>query len=257
MSLENGLVIKHGSVPGQNYNAIGLNQHRVNIFMAQHADLRAEGWQTVEVQSGSVVEGRAYLRSLGVALDTLNTEQIAMAGTAGQMHLWQRAGVAKNMPVFQILATHHQIDDKAEGRNIVRNIEQITELGHLCVINESDVAGTEEILAFEEGEDIGLDNDWMAAHVAIAIGARTLLLLGKKPGLEIAGAVATEIRTADVPEILQYCHGTGDGGTGGMGSKIQAAGRAAANNIEVIIGSAFEDPRGLIAGDVVCTRVVK
>jgi len=259
------LVVKHGSGVVQNYNGIGINQDSINRHVHQHVLLRQDGWQTIEVSSGAVVAGKEQLLKLGKDLNEFEDEDFAQAGTEAQMRHWRMACAPYGIPVGQILATHDQIDSKSEGANIIKHIRRMTLKGMLNVINESDVAATEELEEFEAGEkakregkvDVGADNDWMAAHTAISVGATALLLLSDIHGFTKDDEIVPEIKIADIPEMLLYCYGPNGSGSGGMASKLMAAGRAAEKGIHVVMGNAFVDYRALLSGDLEGTRVVQ
>jgi glutamate 5-kinase len=165
--------------------------------------------------------------------------------------------------VSQVLATHSEIDDKSEGKAIIKGAHDDVDLGIIPVFNENNAASEVELEEYDRGEsakqegqlDAGADNDWLGAHVAISMASSALLLLTNKNGFEIDGKVEEEIRTCDIPEMVKHCNGTSGSGTGGMGSKLRAAGRAADAGIHVVIGNAFTDSRLVLKGE--GTRVVQ
>lgn len=254
MSNSNILVMKHGSSVVENGSKIGINQHKVSSHMLNHVYLRKSGLLTVEVASGAVVKGKQYVRDSGQDLTKFDDTTLAKLGTYGQMSHWQEAAKPHGILVEQVLATHKEIDDASEGKFIIEGIRKSAADGILCVVNENAAAADEEMKQYEKTDPA--DNDWMAAHLAISVGASTLLLLTNRNGLIVEGEVIPELKVANISDILQYCNGSSESGTGGMASKVQAAGKAAQQGIEVIIANAFTDVRHIMNGDE-GTRVVQ
>ena len=259
------VAIKHGASVSEEYNHIGINQAKTNNHGRQHYNLRQAGFDTIEIASGAVVEGKEKMRRLRLRIEEFSEEELAIAGTAGQIRHWEMACEPYGIAIGQVLATHEEIDDTAEGTHIINNIKSATSKGMLVVLNENNAAAIKELVEYEQGQearkrgegDSEADNDWLAAHTAISVGASSLLLLTNKHGFEVDDEVVPEIKVADIPDMLQYCGDPSESGTGGMDSKLLAAGKAAEAGINVILGNAFVDCRALLAGDLVCSRVVQ
>ncbi|MEJ7876637.1 MAG: glutamate 5-kinase, partial [Solirubrobacterales bacterium] len=102
------------------------------------------------------------------------------------------------------------------------------------VINENDTTATDEIT-------FG-DNDFLAAQVALLLGARQLVLLTDTAGLHTSDpcldADAKLVERVDDPsELLGYDIGsrTSPFGSGGMRSKVAAAEMATSAGVEVVV----------------------
>lgn len=252
------IVVKHGSSVVENTDGIGIDQTKINFHAWQHVFLRATGLSTVEVASGAVVEGKEkLLRDFDMPIDGYDESALAQFGTARQIAHWEEACRPHGIPVGQVLATHQEINDTSEGKRLIENIRKVTSHGALVVINENDAAAVDEMLVYEaeqaakqRGDTVAeADNDWLAAHLAMSIGASTLLLLGNMDGFQIDGKVVPEIRVAEIDGLLRHCDGSSNSGRGGMASKLQAAGKAAEAGLKVIIGNAFSNTGHLMAGD--------
>lgn len=250
------IVLKHGSSVSENQNGIGLNQDKIDFQVLQHKVLRGEGYLTAEVSSGAVVAGKEYLQELGYDLDDYDNQAFAKHGTATQIAHFEMAARCWGMAVSQILATHQEIDDRSEGKAIIQGALADMRRGSLVVLNENNAAAEQELDEYSAGEDAKqhqqtdseADNDWLAAHFAISLGATVLLLLTNKDGFEVDGVVQKQIKTCDITDMLAYCGASSDSGKGGMRSKLQAAGKAAEAGIHVVIGSAFVDSRLVLRG---------
>jgi glutamate 5-kinase len=107
------------------------------------------------------------------------------------------------------------------------------------VINENDTTATDEI-------SFG-DNDFLAAQVAILLGAEVLLLLTEAEGLFTSdprrdpdARLVSQVDGFEALEGLQIGHATSILGSGGMRSKVVAAEMATAAGIPVVIASGLE-----------------
>ncbi len=265
MSNNEMIVMKQGSSSSENSGGIGLDQTKIDFHVQQHVNLRNEGIDTVDVASGAVVAGKEQVLEFGRQVEDFDDNELALLGTSRQISHWEQAARPHGLMIGQVLGTHRQIDDSAEGRQIVERIGKVTrKRGVLVVLNENNAAASEEMKEYEESEaakqqgeeDAEADNDWLAAHLAIALGASTLLLLSNIDGFKIGHKVTREIKVYDVADMLAHCKGTSSSGTGGMRSKLRAAERAARAGINVIIGNASIDCRRLLIGDA-GTRIVQ
>lgn len=261
MSESEIVVVKHGTSVVQNRLGTGLDQDRINRHLYKHVEMHQMGFETVEVASGAVMAGIEYAIESGLDPTTLSTIQLAKMGTARQMVYWQTAGRYFGLAVEQVLATHDEISDAAEGSFIVEGIRQAAALGILSVVNENNATGNYETKLLEmgirsDGDSPKADNDWLAAHLAISTNAKKLLLLTNTNGLLDGHEVVSEIRVDDIPEYLNICNTKDPSGTGGMKEKLTAAGRAASDGIEVLIANAFAETYDLLEGNV-GTRVVQ
>src|SRR5947209_1348766 len=104
------------------------------------------------------------------------------------------------------------------------------------VINENDTTTTDEI-------SFG-DNDFLAAQVAILLGAELLVLLTEAGGLYTAdplrdpsATLVSRVTEFEELEGLEIGHATSALGTGGMRSKVVAAEMATAAGIPTVVAS--------------------
>lgn len=256
------VVMKHGSSTVENDDGIGIDQYKVDLHVAGHLMLHSVGIATVEVSSGAVVEGREYVTEHGRDPASFSDVQLAKFGTPRQMFHWQNAAARHGLLAEQILATHHDIDEIPTKPFIIAGIRLSASMGIVPVINENNAADDTETRILEQSEraegdrQFAADNDWLAAHLAIAIGAKALLIFTDREGFEIDGVVQREIKISDLPEMERHCQEQSMSGTGGMFGKLNAAAKAAQNGIDAIIGSSIESPFNLLRG-ASGTRVVQ
>jgi glutamate 5-kinase len=123
------------------------------------------------------------------------------------------------------------------------------------VINENDTTATDEI-------SFG-DNDFLAAQVAILLGADQLVLLTDTDGLytadpavDPAARPVTDVRAFEELEGLDIGYSASPLGSGGMRSKVVAAEMATAAGIPAVIadGTAPASVRAALGGGVTGTR---
>ena len=129
------------------------------------------------------------------------------------------------------------------------------------IVNENDSVSSAEI---ETGHNKILgDNDTLSAIVAKLCKADLLVLLSDIDGLFDADprsnpdARLIPTVTELTEEVLHLAGGSGTWrGTGGMATKLNAAGIAMAAGVEMVItnGSRMEDIYGIVAGQAIGTR---
>ena len=206
-----GLTVRHASALAQ-------------FITASHA----QGKQIVLVSSGAVAAGRALLREHTVsASDLVARQALAALGQAPMIALWQRLSAR---PVAQVLLTHDDLRHRRRYLNARATLRELLALDVLPVINENDTVAVDEL-------KLG-DNDNLAAIVAALVDADLLLIASDIDALYTADPRIddTAMPIAEVteltPAILAMAGGSGSSvGTGGMRTKLEAAGKAAAAGI--------------------------
>ena len=224
----------------------GLDPHRLDALVDALAARRAAGSQVVLVSSGAIAAGLAPLKLTRRPRD-LATQQAAAA--VGQLLLAEAyaASFARHgQAIGQVLLTADDMIRRAHYRNAQRTLERLLGLGVVPVVNENDTVATDEIR-------VG-DNDRLAALVAHLIGADALVLLSdvdglydgdpRKPGARLLTDVDAP---ADLAAVRVARAGADGLGSGGMATKITAAGMAAASGIPVLLAAA-EDVSGAAGG---------
>jgi glutamate 5-kinase len=192
----------------------------------------AAGREVILVSSGAVAAGRALLHIQPDARDGLAAKQaLAALGQTQMIALWQ--GLSAR-PVAQVLLTHDDLRNRRRYLNARATLSELLALGALPVVNENDTVVIDEL-------KLG-DNDNLAAYVAALVGADLLLIATDIDGLYTADpnlhpdAAAIDEAQASAPQLLAMAGGAGSSlGTGGMRTKIEAAGKAAAAGIDTVL----------------------
>jgi len=209
---------------------------------------RGPAAQTVLVSSGAIAAGLAPL-SLVVRPRDLATQQAAAAVGQGELIAHYTRSFARHArTVAQVLLTADDVVRRSHYRNAERALDRLLGLGVLPVVNENDTVATEEIR-------FG-DNDRLAALVAHVVRADALLLLSDVDGLYDGRPGQPGVHRLDVVEDVADIDPAWLGqpgstvGTGGMTTKVQAAGIATAAGVPVVLAAAADAAAALAGGPV-------
>jgi len=217
----------------------GLDHALIGSWTADIAKLLADGKQVVLVSSGSIAEG---LVRLGWHERPSAVNELQAAAAVGQMGLvqaYESRFKAFNRNTAQVLLTHDDIADRRRYLNARATLNTLLEHGVVPIVNENDTVTTSEI-------KLG-DNDTLAAQVANLVDADVLVLLTDQNGLydkdprTNPDAVLLERADASDPAVQQLAGPSGTSfGSGGMGTKVLAADRAAKAGTTTVVASGRE-----------------
>ena len=163
-------------------------------------------------------------------------------GQGALVAAYQAAFSGHGLTVGQVLLTADDVTRRAHYTNARRTLERLLELGIVPIVNENDTVATQEIR-------FG-DNDRLAALVADIVGADGLVLLTDvdalydgPPSRRGSRRVPFVATTADLDAVT--IGGTGSSvGSGGMVTKVEAAGIAGAAGIPTLLTRLAGRPRG-------------
>jgi glutamate 5-kinase len=200
----------------------------------QAAELHREGRQIVLVTSGAIARG---MNLMGLPIRPTAMEDLQAASAVGQGKLYRAYDellAARGLPSAQVLLTFFDMSARNHYLNARQTLRQLIEWGVVPVVNENDTTATDEI-------SFG-DNDFLAAQVAILIGARELLLLTDMDGLftadprrDMGAELIHEVTDFAAVEELEIGLSKSPLGSGGMRSKVVAADMATAAGIPAVI----------------------
>lgn len=222
---------------------------RFDALAKQIAALRANGCAVVVVSSGAVALGRGLLGYSERPKRVAKLQACAAVGQTQLMKGWERAFGQHGVQVAQLLLSHADLEDRARYLNARGALDALLELGAVPVINENDTVAVDEIR-------FG-DNDQLAAMVCTLAEADLLVLLSDVEGLlDADGARVSVVQDLAAARGL-VAKPTSDMGSGGMGSKLDAADRAARRGVPAVICDARDDAvlERLLAGEDVGTLV--
>jgi len=213
------------------------------------------GDSVVIVTSGAIAAG---MRLMELPMRPTAMEELQAASAVGQGKLYRvydELLQERGVPSAQVLLTFFDMSARTHYLNARHTLQTLLRWRVLPVINENDTTTTDEI-------SFG-DNDFLAAQVAILIGADRLVLLTDIGGLYSAdprhdpGArLVEEVTEVESLEGLEIGVSTSPLGSGGMRSKVVAAEMATAAGIPVTITSGVDVDAmtRALAGEAVGTR---
>jgi glutamate 5-kinase len=214
----------------------GLNSEVMENLARDLHSLRQTGRQVILVSSGAVASGRKKL-GLGDKAFNLREKQAAAAlGQSSLMRAYEDIFGRLGQHVAQVLLTHSDLSHRDRYLNVRNTMLTLLAWGAVPIVNENDTVSVKE-LRFG-------DNDTLAALVANMMEADLLICLSDVGGLYTANPctdpAARLLHTiAKVDKAVEEMAGNVCGrlGTGGMRSKILAAGAVAARGGCSFIGS--------------------
>jgi glutamate 5-kinase len=205
------------------------------------AALHDAGDDVVIVTSGAIARG---MRVADLPARPSAIEELQAASALGQGKLYRVYDDllrARGVTSAQVLLTFFDMSARSHYLNARRTLGKLLDWRVVAVVNENDTTATDEI-------SFG-DNDFLAAQVAVLVGADLLVLLTHTEGLLTAdprthpGAeLVREVTDFDVLEEIEITARASPLGSGGMRSKVVSADMATAAGIRTVICS------GLIPG---------
>ena len=236
------LVVKVGSGLITTAGA-GADAGRIETLAADIAAV-TKGRDVVLVSSGAIVTGMARL-GLGARPRSIPDKQAAAAvGQSALMWHYEAAFKRHGVAVGQVLLTAQDISDRARYLNARNTLAALLRFDVLPIVNENDTVAVEEI-------KVG-DNDNLSALVAALIDADLLVLLTDVDGLYTdnparnPAAEPLDMVEAVTDEITRLVWDDGaSGSVGGMATKLQAAQKAAASGVPMVIANGRQ--RGILA----------
>ena len=235
------IVIKVGTTT-LTYSSGRMNLRTVDKLAWVIADLKNSGIDVVLVSSGAIAVGAARIGLEERPRDTIGKQASSAVGQAVLMQIYEKSFMEYNRKVAQILLTKDVFDYESKRRNAKNTINRLLEMGVVPIVNENDTVAIDELQEFS-------DNDTLSAYVSNLIEADLLILLSDIDGLYTADPNKDpDARIIDCVESIDESIYSiaGDSassfGTGGMITKIRAAGLVNKNKADLVIASGA-DPK--------------
>lgn len=195
--------------------------------------LRSDGHDVILVSSGAVGLGASRL-GLGRPTSLADRQAAAAVGQSMLMAFYDGLFARVGCTVAQVLLTEDDFHQRGHYLDLHQAFERLLALGVIPVVNQNDVVSTKELAL--TGRVFG-DNDRLAALVASNLRADLLLLLSNVDGLHTAppgtpGATRIPVWSSEADFAIGEASALG---TGGMGSKVEAARLAARAGVRVVI----------------------
>ncbi len=241
MKTKKRIVVKIGSSSLQHPETGDLNYAKMDALVRELCNIKNMGKDVVLVTSGAIAVGKKAVNISSPLKDkedhTIAVKQACAAiGQARLMMTYQKIFAEYNQVTAQILMTKNTVADSLNRYNATNTFSELFKLGVIPIVNENDTVATYEI-------EIG-DNDTLSAIVASMVGADLLILLSDIDGLYTddprhnpdAQFIDTVEKLDDVIHMGKGSTGS-NVGTGGMETKLSAAGIATRSGIDMIIAN--------------------
>ena len=222
----------------------------------QVAALHREGRRPIVVTSGAIARGLGVM-AIPPTRRARAIDELQAASAVGQGKLYQVYDALlaeRGVPTAQVLLTFFDMSARTHYLNARQTLRKLLDWHVVPVINENDTTTTDEI-------SFG-NNDFLAAQVAILLGASLVVLLTDAggvytadPRIDPAASLVPVVEDFESLEALAIGHQTSPLGSGGMRSKVVAAEMATAAGIPCVITSGLEPGTVLaaVAGEPVGT----
>jgi len=244
------VVVKVGSSSLTSSSGGAIDMLAVSRLVDLLARRRLDGHHIVLVSSGAIAAGLGPLGLKRRPRDLATQQAAASVGQGALVAAYQHLFGIYGLTVGQVLLTADDVTRRTHYTNAQRTLEKLLDLGIVPIVNENDTVATHEIR-------FG-DNDRLAALVADLVGADGLVLLSDVDALydgPPSQAGSRPIPFVRGPEDLAHVQigGTGSGvGSGGMATKVEAAGIAGAAGIPTVL-TRLADARAALVGDPIGT----
>jgi glutamate 5-kinase len=200
------------------------------------AELHHAGRAVIVVTSGAIARGMGVM-SLALRPRAIDELQAASAVGQGKLYrVYDELLQERGVPTAQVLLTFFDMSARTHYLNARQTLRKLLDWRVVPVINENDTTTTDEI-------SFG-NNDFLAAQVAILLGAERLLLLtdadgvfSADPHLDPTARLVEEVTDFSALARLDIGHTASPIGSGGMRSKVVAAEMATAAGILTVIAS--------------------
>jgi glutamate 5-kinase len=232
------VVVKVGSglvtTPGEGPSSEHIGRLATDISTLVH-----DRHEVALVTSGAIATGMARLGLKARPRSIPEKQAAAAVGQSALMWEYEQAFKKHGIAVGQVLLTGQDISDRSRYLNARNTLLALLEFGVLPIVNENDTVAVDEI-------KLG-DNDNLAALVAHLIDADLLVLLTDVDGLYTGDPrrdpTARRLETVEAitDEIQRMVYdASASVSVGGMSTKLQAAQKAGASGIPMVIASGRE-----------------
>lgn len=208
--------------------------HTTFGWMVRDTRQLLDSFRVIIVTSGAIGFGARALGLSGRPRSIESLQALAMIGQTGLLARWQKA--FGDVVVGQILVTRQELTMDATIENLRKSIEALWQYGAIPIVNENDAISHEEI-------SFG-DNDQLAAEIANVLSAEKLIFVTNEDGViahygTTQASRLTQVSVGDPPVFEET--NKSQLGTGGIGSKLMAAGFALGYGVEAYIGKLSEE----------------
>ncbi|WOD42616.1 glutamate 5-kinase [Hwangdonia lutea] len=225
-------------------------------LVKQIAELYERGIMTILVSSGSVIAGKEVLGKSKIEDTTQRRQVYSAIGQPRMMRLYYNIFHDYGMKCAQVLPTKRDFSPGVHRQNMINCCEGLLSEGVIPIANEDDaVSVTMSMFS---------DNDELASLIAQLLNADKLIILTDIDGLytghpeeDNSDLIKNVDPEEDLDKYIKDSNKAEEEGRGGMGSKLDYAQQAAANNVPTFIANGKKDNTiiDIIDGKSVGTKV--
>ena len=196
-------------------------------------------YEFVIVSSGAIAAAKQFVKLESKGKEIIVKQALASIGQPHLMRIFHENFSDLGLLTSQCLLSYSDFEKDQSKVNIVNTINVLVENNYIPIINENDTVATDEI-------QFG-DNDKLAALAAVLLNVDILIIATNTNGIYTKASIHNEnpetIGLVNDLKLLEKEIGESKSshGTGGMQSKIEAAGIAKAANIETWIVNGLND----------------
>ncbi|CAG2164936.1 unnamed protein product, partial [Oppiella nova] len=270
------IVVKLGSAVITREDECGLALGRLASIVEQVSQLHNEGKDVLMVTSGAVAYGKqrlgAEMRMSMSMRETLSPKELfkranpearaaAAVGQSGLMALYDAMFIQYGVHIAQVLVTKPDFYNPISRYNLRSTVLELLNLNIIPIINTNDAVVSPALPDSDlAGVGVGLgrpivsttnpvisiqDNDSLAAHLAVEVGADSLILMSDVNGIytlppDQEGARLLHTYVPSSNESVTF-GGKSRVGLGGMESKVMSATWALDRGVSVVICNGIED----------------
>jgi glutamate 5-kinase len=217
----------------------GIEEGRVKGLVRDLAALHDKKRDLIVVSSGAVAAGMTRLGVKERPKTIPQKQALAAVGQIKLMALYERHFSRFEKNVAQVLLTHEDLANRQRYLNAKHTFQTLLQASIIPIVNENDTVAVEEM-------KFG-DNDHLSSLVATLLEADLLVILSDVRGVYDrdprvhANAQRIPLIT-DIKGTAPTISGgsTGDFGTGGIVTKLEAAEKAAAAGIPTLMTSGLQ-----------------
>ena len=215
-----------------------ISRGKIEDLGIQIAALSDE-YEFIIVSSGAIAAAKQFVKLDNQDKDVFVKQALASIGQPHLMRIYNENFKDLGLNTSQCLLSYSDFEKEQTKKNIVNTINVLVKNNYIPIINENDTVATDEIR-------FG-DNDKLAALTAVLLNVDILIIATNTNGIytknSIQDANPETIKLVSDLQVLEKEIGESKSshGTGGMQSKIEAAGIAKAANIETWIVNGLND----------------
>lgn len=229
------VVVKIGSSSITHDNGI-INLKKIDELAWELANLKNNDMDVVLVSSGAIAAGAKKLNLDYRPRDTIGKQATSAVGQVALMNTYNRTFLEYGYHAAQILLTKQIETDEIMKENSENTFKELLKYNVIPIVNENDTISTYEI-------EFG-DNDTLSAVVAKIVKADLLILMSDidglyddDPNVNPDAKLISEVGVVDGDLMGMAKDSYSSVGTGGMGTKLNAAKMCLEDGIDVVIAN--------------------